>query len=58
VHGSPLHAAIRRGAPVEVVTALLEAYPNATTIPNHYNNLPCHFACCKGISSEGMKMLL
>jgi hypothetical protein len=56
--GSPLHVAIRWGAPVEVVTALLEAYPDATTIPTHYNNLPCHFACYYGISSEGMKMLL
>jgi hypothetical protein len=56
--GSPLIVAIRRGAPVEVVTALLEAYPDATTIPTHYNNLPCHFACSFGISSEGMKMLL
>jgi hypothetical protein len=56
--GLPLHSAIHKGAPVEVVTALLEAYPDAMTIPNHYNWLPCHFACCYGISSEGMKMLL
>jgi hypothetical protein len=56
--GSPLHNAFRWGAPVEVVTALLEAYPDAMTIPNHNNNLPCHLACYFGISSEGMKMLL
>jgi hypothetical protein len=56
--GLPLHVALRRGAPVEVVTALLEAYPDATTIQNGYNNLPCHVACYYGISSEGMKMLL
>jgi hypothetical protein len=56
--GFPLHAAIFRGAPVEVVTALLEAYPDATTIRNHCNNLPCHSACLYGIASEGMKMLL
>jgi ankyrin repeat protein len=56
--GSPLHLAIRRGAPVEVVTALLEAYPDATTIRNQYNKLPCHLACFYGISSKGMKMLL
>jgi hypothetical protein len=55
---SPLYVAIRRGAPTEVVTALLEAYPNATTIRNNYNDLPCHLACCHGIPSEGMKMLL
>jgi hypothetical protein len=55
---SPLHVALRLGAPVEVVTALLEAYPDATTIGDRYNNLPCHFACCFGISSGGMKMLL
>jgi hypothetical protein len=54
----PLNDAIRWGAPVEVVTALLEAYPDAMTIPNHNNYLPCHYACCFGISSEGMKMLL
>jgi hypothetical protein len=56
--GFPLNVAIGGGAPVEVVTALLEAYPDAMTIPNHYNNLPCHSACYAGISSEGMKMLL
>jgi hypothetical protein len=56
--GSPLNVAIEGGAPVEVVTALLEAYPDATTIPNKFKNLPCYSACCYGISSEGMKMLL
>jgi hypothetical protein len=56
--GTPLHVAIRRGAPVEVVIALLEAYPDATTIRNDYNYLPCHVACFVGISYEGMKMLL
>jgi hypothetical protein len=55
---SPLNVAIHRDAPVEVVTALLEAYPDATTIPNYHNELPCHLACLYGISSEGMKMLL
>jgi hypothetical protein len=58
VHGSPLRVAIGQGAPVKVVTALLEAYPDATTIRNHHNSLLCHFACFYGISSEGMKMLL
>jgi hypothetical protein len=59
MEGSPLHTAIRRGAPVEVVTALIEAYPEATTIPSRNSNyLPSHLACCYGISSEGMKMLL
>jgi hypothetical protein len=55
-----LHNAIRAGAPVEVVTALLEAYPAATTIRSYHKHLPCHlrYACCFGISSEGMKMLL
>jgi hypothetical protein len=56
--GMPLNIAILGGAPVEVVTALLEAYPDATTIRNDYNNLPCHLASSHGISSEGMKMLL
>jgi hypothetical protein len=54
----PLHVAIRKGAPVEVVTALLEAYPDATMMRKFCDNLPCHLACCFGISSEGMKMLL
>jgi hypothetical protein len=54
----PLHVACRKGAPVEVVTALLEAYPDATTIRNCLKQLPCHVACLYGISSEGMKMLL
>jgi hypothetical protein len=56
---TPLGVAIRRGAPAEIVTALLEAYPDTTTIRDRHNNLPpCHLACCYGISSEGMKMLL
>jgi hypothetical protein len=53
VQGLPLYVAIVGGAPVEVVTALLEAYPNAATI-----SLLCHLACYYEISSEGMKMLL
>jgi hypothetical protein len=57
-HGLPLGAAIRVGAPVEVVTALLEAYPDAPTIENHTTHSPCHLACVHGMSSEGMKMLL
>jgi hypothetical protein len=56
--GFPLRVAIREGAPVEVVTALLEAYPDAMTIENYQEHLPCHMACIYGISSEGMKMLL
>jgi hypothetical protein len=56
--GLPLHVAILSGAPVEVVSTLLEAYPDATTTQNRYNSLPCHYACYAGISSEGMKMLL
>jgi hypothetical protein len=58
VQSFPLHVSILMGAPVEVMTALLEAYSYAATIRNYNNNLPCHFACCYGISSEGMKMLL
>jgi hypothetical protein len=59
MQGPPLYTAIHKGAPVEVVTSLLEAYPDATTIAcNHYNDLPCHVACLYGISSEGMKMML
>jgi hypothetical protein len=54
----PLNVALHEGAPIEVVTALLEAYPDATTIRNYHKHLPCHYACCTGISSEGMKMLL
>jgi hypothetical protein len=56
--GSPLDVAIEGGAPVEVLIALLEAYPDATTILNKFKNLPCYSACCYGISSKGMKMLL
>jgi hypothetical protein len=58
VYGLPLNVAIERGAPVAVVTALLEAYPDAATIRNSYNDSPCHSACYYGIPSEGMKMLL
>jgi hypothetical protein len=51
MRGLPLNVAIGGGAPVEVVTALLEAYPDATTIRDHHNYLPCHLACFYGISS-------
>jgi hypothetical protein len=54
----PLHFAFCRAAPVEVLIALLEAYPDATKTRNDVNNLPCHIACSCGVSSEGMKMLL
>jgi hypothetical protein len=54
----PLNVAYRRGAPIEVVTALLEAYPDATKTRNAWKDLPCHTACFWGVSSEGMKMLL
>jgi hypothetical protein len=56
--GLPLHVAYRSGVPIEVLTALLEAYPDATKTRNYRNNLPCHIACFYGTSSEGMKMLL
>jgi hypothetical protein len=58
MESSPLRVAVLRGAPVDVVTALLDAYPDATTIRSYHNDLPCHSACCHGISSEGMKMVL
>jgi hypothetical protein len=58
IERAPLDVAFRMGAPVEVVTALLEAYSGAATIPNLSNALPCHLACYWGISSKGMKMLL
>jgi ankyrin repeat protein len=57
MRGLPLHVAYREGAPIEVLTALLEAYPDATK-SNASNSLPCHTACYYGTSSEGMKMLL
>jgi hypothetical protein len=56
--GLPLHVACHTGAPIEVVTALLEAYPDATSTGNALNNLPCQTACFLGVSSEGMKILL
>jgi ankyrin repeat protein len=58
MRGLPLDVAFRRGAPIEVVTALLEAYPDATTIRNKRKHLPCHSACRYGTSSEAMRMLL
>jgi ankyrin repeat protein len=54
----PLHVALYAGAPIEVVAALLEAYPDATKTRNYIGNLPCHYAYKFGTSSEGMKMLL
>jgi hypothetical protein len=54
----PFKVAILKGAPAEVVTALLEAYPDFTTMRNCCDCSLCYSACLYGISSEGMKMLL
>jgi hypothetical protein len=58
IRSLPLHVASIIGVPIEVLIALLEAYPDATKTSNANNHLPCHTACIFGTSNEGMKMLL
>jgi ankyrin repeat protein len=54
---TPLYLACQYSAPVEVVTALLEAYSEAATTPSKRRDLPLHIACRFGSSVDVLKTL-
>jgi len=54
----PLHSAASFRAPVEVIEALLEAYPEAASMTNNYGNLALHFTAWKKGPLDCMKLLL
>ncbi|KAL7578977.1 hypothetical protein ACA910_019024 [Epithemia clementina (nom. ined.)] len=54
----PLHSAASFRAPVEVIEALLEAYPEAASLTNNYGNLALHFSAWKKGPLESEKLLL
>ena len=54
----PLHSAASFRAPVEVIEALLEAYPEAASMTNNYGNLALHFSAWKKGPLESEKLLL
>lgn len=53
-----MHSAASFRAPIEVAEALLEAYPEAASIPNNYGNLALHFTAWKKGPVEVEKLLL
>ncbi len=55
----PLHEALVGGAPVEVIEALLEAYPMSIQMKEtSYERLPLHCACRKNANAKVVKLLL
>jgi ankyrin repeat protein len=43
-HGLPIHTACSSCAPIKVIKALLQAFPDGVSYPDNYGNLPIHYA--------------
>lgn len=54
----PLHSAASFRAPLEVVDALLEVYPDAASLTNNYGNLALHFTAWKKGPLDCERLLL
>ena len=54
----PLHEAVTRQPPDNVVDALLQAYPEAATFADHQKRLPLQVACVHGASKTVIYKLL
>jgi chromosome segregation ATPase len=54
----PLHEACTRHPPLDVIGALLQAYPEAATFPDHQKRLPLQVACVHGASQQVIICLL
>jgi ankyrin repeat protein len=54
----PLHSAASFRAPVEVIEALLDVYPEAASATNNYGNLALHFTAWKKGPLDSEKLLL
>ena len=55
---TPLHFTCCNGAPIELVRALLRAYPGAASVEDGDGNLPLHGACSCGAAPDVIEMLL
>ena len=53
-----LHFTCCNGAPIELVRALLRAYPGAASVEDGDGNLPLHGACSCGAAPDVIEMLL
>eukprot|EP00957_Ditylum_brightwellii_P099605 7587150-Ditylum_brightwellii.AAC.1 len=49
---TPLHLALLKRAPLEIVTALLAANAKAVTLPDVDGRIPLHYSCIYGASVE------
>ena len=54
----PLHWAVSGGPPVEVVEALLRAYPDGASALDYEGSTPLHFACHYGANKNVVELLL
>ncbi len=54
----PIHSACARQAPLSVVAALLEAYPEGASREDENGMCPLHYACANHASSEVVQILL
>ena len=55
---TPLHAAVQMRPPVRVISELIEAYPEALTVPSRNGDFPLHIACRYNASIEVLKELV
>ena len=55
----PLHLACATGAPIGIVQCLIQAYPDAISLPDPHNgSLAVHLACESGASLQVLRILL
>eukprot|EP00814_Leptocylindrus_danicus_P000397 CAMPEP_0116007568 /NCGR_PEP_ID=MMETSP0321-20121206/2372_1 /TAXON_ID=163516 /ORGANISM="Leptocylindrus danicus var. danicus, Strain B650" /LENGTH=1058 /DNA_ID=CAMNT_0003476279 /DNA_START=100 /DNA_END=3273 /DNA_ORIENTATION=- len=54
----PIHKACELHAPPEVITALIQAYPESVLSADQNGRLPIHLACCRGATANVVNLLL
>eukprot|EP00977_Amphora_coffeiformis_P014329 scaffold3971_cov159-Amphora_coffeaeformis.AAC.8 len=55
---TPLHAAVQMRPPVHVIRALLDAFPDAVSVPARKGEYPLHFACRYNASAQVLSELV
>mmetsp|Transcript_5768 Transcript_5768/g.8491 ORF Transcript_5768/g.8491 Transcript_5768/m.8491 type:complete len:449 (-) Transcript_5768:317-1663(-) len=55
---TPLHLALLKRAPLEIVTALLAANAKAVTLPDVDGRIPLHYSCIYGASVEVVNAII
>jgi len=53
---TPMHMACLNGAPLNLVEALLQVFPQAAILNNQYGSLPIHL-CCKCVDQNSVSVL-